>query len=631
MPAIASPLPQFFDLSGDPLEAGYVHIGAAGGNPETAPVPVYWDADLTQPAVQPLRTSRGYIARGGTPAAAYVASSYSLTAKRSNGVRVLYAPTSDQTDGASALRSDLASEVAGKGSDLVAFKVSEVADAAARTVQDRLRETLCVTDFDGVDPTGVGDSTTGIVAAIAAAATYPVRDLWFPSGNYRVTATLTLPSDAGANFTLIGYGNASYGSVLSGVLITADHTAGPAIHMQSSGQRLENLVITASAARTAGARGSNFGVLMEAPDTVSGSINGASLRNVTIANHPFHGLVTSGKLFMCRFDGLAVQNNKGHGAIIDCGAVTDRTNKGLPGGLVFNQLRAYGNTGHTFVCGLGNGTATSASSFSATIGASSFGAYRITIIDADLDCGGAVLDGTLGYGFNAGYNAVIKGDSISLQNVAFGGAQSGSPALVCQWLSGWAHKQQNCRYIQSTGVARIKATPSYDAYDFRFENPYLDVAVAVGIAGEDTGGAVARQVVWLGDKSMVTTVASTFDQVVDGDVYGNVYTPTLTNTTNIDASTAYVCQYARVGSVVTVSGRVDIDATATTTTVLNMSLPVASDISDSVQVAGTFNGLGGDEPGVIYGTAASDTATFQYVALGTGNRTFYFHFTYRIR
>ena len=515
------------------------------------------------------------------------------------------------------------------GAALVGF-IASGAGAVLRTLQSRLRETISVADYGAVGD-GVTDDTAAIQAAITAAAAYPVRDVHFPPGNYRTTATLTLPSDAGRNFGLIGQGNASYGSILSGVLITGDHTAGPVIRLSASGQRLENIVVTASAARTAGARGSNYGVLVEPPDSSDAEISGVNFRNVTVASQPFHGVVTSGGLFLGLFDGLAVQNNKGHGLIVDCGAVTNRTNKSRPGGLVFNRLRAYGNTGHPLVLGLGNGTSTSASSFSSTIAASSFGAYRVTITDADLDCGGAVLDSGVGYGYNAGYCAILKGDSITLQNVAFGGAQSGSPALVCAWLSGWAHKHMNCRYVQSTGAARVKATPSYDAYDFRFENPYLDVAVSVGVVGEDTGGAVARQVVWLGDKSMVTTVASTFDQVVDGDVYGGVYTPTLTNTTNIDASTAYICQYMRVGTVVTVSGRVDVDATAATTAILNMSLPIASDVSDSVQVAGTMNGLAGGEPGAIYGDAATDTATFQYAAAGTGNRTFYFHFTYRIR
>ncbi len=205
MPAIASPLPQFFDLDGDPLEAGYVHIGTAGGNPETAPVPVYWDAALTQPAVQPLRTSRGYIARSGSPAAAYVAGSYSLTAKRSNGVRVLYAPTSDQTNESVALRSDLASTASGKGAELIGFLASG-SGAVARTVDDKLKDIASVTDF-GADSTGATDSTAAINAAIAYLASKSVKELVFPAGIFLISSALTPLT--GSNWTVRGAGQHS--------------------------------------------------------------------------------------------------------------------------------------------------------------------------------------------------------------------------------------------------------------------------------------------------------------------------------------------------------------------------------------------------------------------------------------
>src|SRR5439155_66361 len=45
------------------------------------------------------------------------------------------------------------------------------------------------------------------------------------------------------------------------------------------------------------------------------------------------------------------------------------------------------------------------------------------------------------------------------------------------------------------------------------------------------------------------------------DLASGTYTPTLTNSVNVAASTAYTCQYLRVGSVVTVSGQMDIDPT----------------------------------------------------------------------
>ena len=79
------------------------------------------------------------------------------------------------------------------------------------------------------------------------------------------------------------------------------------------------------------------------------------------------------------------------------------------------------------------------------------------------------------------------------------------------WLSGWAHQHSNGRYIGSTGVARIKATSSFDAYDFVFENAYLDTSVTNAVIGEDTGAQVASSIRWIGDTSQVSsTIATVF-------------------------------------------------------------------------------------------------------------------------
>ena len=52
-------------LDGTPLEDGYVYIAQDGFNPQTNPIPVYWDSDLTIPAAQPVRTIDGYFSRRG--------------------------------------------------------------------------------------------------------------------------------------------------------------------------------------------------------------------------------------------------------------------------------------------------------------------------------------------------------------------------------------------------------------------------------------------------------------------------------------------------------------------------------------------------------------------------------------
>ena len=58
-----SSLEFFADGAGAALDAGYVYFGVSGQNPETAPIAIYWDSTLTQPAANPVRTVGGYMAR----------------------------------------------------------------------------------------------------------------------------------------------------------------------------------------------------------------------------------------------------------------------------------------------------------------------------------------------------------------------------------------------------------------------------------------------------------------------------------------------------------------------------------------------------------------------------------------
>lgn len=80
---IQIPFPVFFDSNGDPLDDGYVYIGTVDEDPINNPIQVYFDAGLTEPAAQPLRTVRGRIDSGGAPANIYgnltLPSQYSMT------------------------------------------------------------------------------------------------------------------------------------------------------------------------------------------------------------------------------------------------------------------------------------------------------------------------------------------------------------------------------------------------------------------------------------------------------------------------------------------------------------------------------------------------------------------------
>ena len=95
--SINPPFPVFPDTDGQPLEDGYIWIGTAGLNPLTNPIVVYWDAALTLPAGQPVRTINGFPSRAGTPARLYAGSDYSIQVQNKNGSIVYSSPNATET------------------------------------------------------------------------------------------------------------------------------------------------------------------------------------------------------------------------------------------------------------------------------------------------------------------------------------------------------------------------------------------------------------------------------------------------------------------------------------------------------------------------------------------------------
>jgi hypothetical protein len=75
----------FNDIDGQPLEAGYIFIGAVNLNPVVNPITVYQNDALTTVAVQPIRTRGGYPVFSGTPGRLFVNSDYSIQVQNRNG------------------------------------------------------------------------------------------------------------------------------------------------------------------------------------------------------------------------------------------------------------------------------------------------------------------------------------------------------------------------------------------------------------------------------------------------------------------------------------------------------------------------------------------------------------------
>lgn len=113
----------------------------------------------------------------------------------------------------------------------------------------------------------------------------------------------------------------------------------------------------------------------------------------------------------------------------------------------------------------------------------------------------------------------------------------------------------------------------------------------------------------------------------------DTYTPTLTAVANVAAQTAYVCQYARLGDFVMVSGQVAIDPTsATTLTRLGISLPIPSSLTAAEQCGGTAA-----QPDVfgytaaIRGDATNDRAELAFTTdADVANRIWSLQFSYLV-
>jgi len=115
---------------------------------------------------------------------------------------------------------------------------------------------------------------------------------------------------------------------------------------------------------------------------------------------------------------------------------------------------------------------------------------------------------------------------------------------------------------------------------------------------------------------------------------GGTWTPTLTNGTNTAASTARQGNWARGKDTVCGSFTPDWDPTSTGTTVLGVSLPVASNFtSDLVDAAGGCTWNGGTTNGVctVNGDSTNDRLTVTMQAATTANATGWIWFCYTVK
>lgn len=128
---------------------------------------------------------------------------------------------------------------------------------------------------------------------------------------------------------------------------------------------------------------------------------------------------------------------------------------------------------------------------------------------------------------------------------------------------------------------------------------------------------------------------SIYDLLKNSIDYGT-YTPVVSPKTvsaggNVISATAGVCQWMRIGDVVTVSGQLDADPNAANTlSQIGIQLPIASNFANASQCAGAASGSLSNESGVIYADATMNRAELWWYPTSDTSRNMYFTFTYSI-
>jgi hypothetical protein len=195
--SIQIPYPIFTDKNGQPLNDGNIYIGTANLDPVNNPIAVFWDAALTIPAAQPIKTSGGYPVYQGTPARLYVNSNYSILVRNKKGITLYTAPSATERYNDVVIGDVDASNVVTIASESLAVQ---------RTQESVNNDTLSVFDF--MTPTEIADVrsnlaginvTAALQTAINAAASSGKR-LLFPAGRYLTNGLVVPGQEAGRVF-----------------------------------------------------------------------------------------------------------------------------------------------------------------------------------------------------------------------------------------------------------------------------------------------------------------------------------------------------------------------------------------------------------------------------------------------
>ena len=162
------------DVTGRPLDYGMVWFGQPNKDPEFYPIDIFYDAELTLPAAQPVRTKGGYLNGNGDIVEIYAAQNeYSVKVLDSYGRKVFYRPKVTTISNAiSTIENKIKLNFFG---------------SVDRTLIERSMDSVSVEDFGAVGD-GITDDTEALQNAINAQVALKFK----ANAKYKTTAPLIL-------------------------------------------------------------------------------------------------------------------------------------------------------------------------------------------------------------------------------------------------------------------------------------------------------------------------------------------------------------------------------------------------------------------------------------------------------
>lgn len=161
MTMFLAPYTAIADIDGSPLDAGFLFFGEYGKDPELFPVEVFWNADFTVPADQPIRTRNGYPVRNGSPTKVYLKTAqHSIVIKNKNSAFILVDFFNKGWDASFVV--DASGKTQQQINDESVRKVSSIADLAGLIPNKDGQKVIVTSYYDGwavlaEGPTGGGE------------------------------------------------------------------------------------------------------------------------------------------------------------------------------------------------------------------------------------------------------------------------------------------------------------------------------------------------------------------------------------------------------------------------------------------------------------------------------------------